>query len=344
MARKIDWAPTQQLFKQYSSFFLQDELSKRRSTRSLDYLRQQMAAYERLDVLQDEMRRAAAGEKHELDKELAIAKTLLDIRKDPTADSYLAEEKVLLGEGRVDEAQAARAKWDALAQEYSKANVKILKEEGLENQEVQDILEAAGIPETGRQLRALGTGMRSKRSTELAKDTARTTKERLEFDIEKEERKIGEEAGLPSKREAGTLSFFKAREKEIMSRLGDVDFELTDEQEADLRAELQEIMGKIDAAGDVVSTRLGEKTATGLGREVTVDIGEQKRELQALFDEVVAILVQNGLTPEEARARALAAPEFAGLAEPLVGLTEDISPKQLKKEVRQVKKISKVIK
>lgn len=345
MARKIDWGPTEQLFGQYSRFFLQDELGKRRSERSLDYLRKQMAGYERIDILQDEMRRAAAGEKNELAKELAIFKTLNDLRSDPTADSYLAEEKVLRGVGREDEANAARAKWDALAEKTSRVNVKILNEEGLENQEVQDLLEAAGTPEMGRQLRALGTGMRSKRSAAISQQLADTGKERLELDVEKEGRRIEEGAGLPSKREAGTLTFFKARETEIIKRLNpDSEFVLSEEQEADLRAELQEVMARIDKAGDVVSGRFGKKSARQLGGEVEIDVEAEKANLQILFDEVVAILIQNGLNPEEARAKALAAPEFAGLVEPIAGLAENIPPKQLRKEVKRSKKISKVIK
>jgi len=197
MARKIDWGPTNQLLKQWQSFMMQDMLGQKRSERSMDYLRKQMSEYERLDVLQNEMRKELQGEKNELDKELALYKTLLDASQDASLDSLKKTAQAYAVSGQQDLAEKAMQRYYEGVEPLAKQNVKILNEEGLDAPGVVDILNAMPIDEGRLLLQSHATGLRAKR-------TAETAKGRLGLDVEK--------FGLEKKKQALTREKFEAEQ------------------------------------------------------------------------------------------------------------------------------------
>jgi len=168
MARKINWGPTNELMQRWTQYMMQDKLAKNRSDRSMGYLEEQMAGYERIDILQNEMRKELQNEKNNLDRELAILKTQLDASQDASADSFKKQAQAYEVTGNQELAQKSWARYEEAIKPLAVQNVKILQEEGLDAPGVVDILKAMPINEARQLLQSHAVGLRAKESRGLA--------------------------------------------------------------------------------------------------------------------------------------------------------------------------------
>ena len=165
----IDFSQTNQLIQRMLQFSMQDKLGQRRSDRSLTQMREQLAGYERIDILQHELSKKLAGEKNTLARELATFKARLDLLQDPSYKSTKARADIARETGDLETAGNLDAEADSLLQGFSEAAVKSVQNlEDLTPEEFASMAKGAKTTdEAGGLLKSARTGRTAKEQQRL---------------------------------------------------------------------------------------------------------------------------------------------------------------------------------
>lgn len=146
----LDFTQTNELIKRMLQFRLQDRLGEKRSERSIENFREQIASYERRGKLLHEMRLELQGKDNTAKTEYAILSASLRAAQDPTADEDKVQAQILEVAGRPDEAATRRKRSEERLARLSEVEAKrFMDEDSPATEEILVLMREAGIKEAG---------------------------------------------------------------------------------------------------------------------------------------------------------------------------------------------------